>query len=405
MLSFSLRISSKFSLKDFLVNYYYIFVMLFYFFSMVFPIVRPGLLAAVVMCLIIITNYKLFTFRNDIFHLIFFLYIIYNLFSIVFYIWNRVPVSVFFQEFSNSMMPVLFFFIGKSRMNEESLYKFYRIFTIAGIFCLIVGIYFLFFPNQMYFSYLKKTVSSFYIVTYLKDTRLNSFLGSTEVGSLSSLLVVFALHYIINKGLNLKYIILYSLAVLCVALSQQRSAILISAFMIIIWHIHGIKVGRINLKFIFAQLFFVILAFIWVFNMHPELVSQVTSRLSAFGSAISERSGTWFSAIRNSPNIILGTGLGSVGHKAIMYSKYFVHDGSFFKILAETGIIGLLLFSSIILMTFYRFFIIKRVFRLEISIITVLLFQAIGSNVLAFQTLLPIFWFSIGRIYQSKIYS
>jgi O-antigen ligase len=172
--------------------------------------------------------------------------------------------------------------------------------------------------------------------------------------------------------------------------------------MVVLWHIYGIGIGRINYNFLFAELLFVSIAFLQVFRLHSELLVQVLSRLSAFGTAISERSDTWFSAINNSPNIILGSGLGSVGHKALGFTKYYVHDGSYFKILAETGIIGFSLFMTMLILTYVRFYSTKKDYRLEISIITILLFQAIGSNVLAFQTLLPVFWFSIGRIWSYK---
>jgi len=402
MPAIKLTLKLKFSPGDFFIRNYYIFVMAFYFLSMIFPVLRPGVLISAVLCLIIIANPNIFTFKLNFFHLVLFLYIVYNLFSVIYYFGTSLPVSVFIREVSNSILPVIFFFIGKRTIDEKNLDSFIKIFSWAGVFCLLVGVYFIFFPNDMYFEYLEKTIANFYIGNYMKDQRLNSFLGSTEIGSLSSILAVVALSYIIKDRLNLKYLLLYSLAVLCVGLSMQRSAIVISGFMVVIWHIYGIGIGRINYNFLFAELLFVSIAFIQVFRLHAELLVQVMSRLSAFSTAISERSDTWFNAISNSPNIILGSGLGSVGHKALGFTKYYVHDGSFFKILAETGIIGFSLFMIMIILTYAKFFSTKKNYRLEISIISILLFQAIGSNVLAFQTLLPVFWFSIGRIWSYK---
>lgn len=369
---------------------------------MIFPFIRPGVLASVVLCLIIIFNYKLFTFNSNLFHLVLFSYILYNIYTFTFYFSTGIPKAIFFQEFSNSMLPITFFFIGKSNLPQDKLNSFYKIFSIAGVFCLIVGIYYLLFPSEIYIRYLTKTITNFVYINYLKDMRLNSFLGSTDIGTLSSILVILSLFYMVKNKIKLKYVLLYVFGILCVGLSMQRSAMAVTSVMIILWHIYGVYKGQFNFQFVFVQVFLVIISFLIIFIYEPHLFDQIITRFGNFSSAFSERSHSWYIAIKNSSNLFFGTGLGSVGHKAIGFSKNFIHDGSYFKILLETGIIGFTLFFLIFFLTFYKYFLDSEDKHFEISIIFVFLFQALGSNVLAFQALLPIFWFSVGRIWNYK---
>ena len=134
-------------------------------------------------------------------------------------------------------------------------------------------------------------------------------------------------------------------------------------------------------------------------RLDASILGTINKRIDAIGSdLITSRSNQWIDTIKNSPNIVFGSGLGSVGHKALGYAKYVITDGSLFKILAEFGIVGFLLFGSIVFVCLEKAF--KRIifyFR-EISIIFIFLLQSIGSNSLSFQLLLPVFWISLGII-------
>jgi hypothetical protein len=402
MSELSIPLKLKFSISDFFVKYYYIFVMIFYYFSMLFTTIRPGVLASIVMCIIIITNYKSITFRRNSFHFILVLYLFYNIFTGLYYINKNMPFSVFYTEFSNSILPAIFFFIGKHNKEESNQDSFYKIFAISVFICLIIGLFYYIIPNQMYLDYMKKITANFTIENYLEDRRLNSFIGSTEVGSLSAILVVIAMSYIVRNGLSFRNLLLYTIALGCSGLSMQRSSIIASVLMIIFWHIYGISLNKINHKFIIAEIAFIFLFVIQILRLDYNLPDLLITKLNSLGTAISERSNTWINAVKYSPNIFFGGGLGSVGHKALAYAKHFVHDGNYFKILAETGIIGLSLFVILLLLTFFKALSNNKRTFLEISIVSILLFQAIGSNVLSFQTLLPVFWYSIGRIWSYK---
>lgn len=363
--------------------------------------VRPGLLSAVIMFVVFVFNYKRIKLYKNSIHYLVLAYLIYNTFTGLYFFFNQMPFSVFFMEYSNSIFPILFFYIGYS-ISEETDKSFIKSFTISGVFVILVGIYFLIYPNQMYFDFLIRTIPNLTAQNYLTDMRMNSFLGSTDVGTISSLLVVVSLSNIVKHSNISKNIFLFILACIGSALSMQRSSYAISIIMILILSLYGTFTRKISYWFIIVEILIIVLVLIYIFKSDNFLILQILYHTSQFDSAISDRSASWFNAVHNSPNIFLGSGLGTAGHKALEYAKYYVRDGNYFKILVEVGIIGLLLFIGTFIMTFTKYLKVKKSDILNICIISVFLFQAIGSNVLTFQTFLPVFWYFTGRIWNKN---
>ncbi len=97
-------------------------------------------------------------------------------------------------------------------------------------------------------------------------------------------------------------------------------------------------------------------------------------------------------------NLMFGSGLGTVGHKASIYFENIITDGNYIKIFFEVGLVGFSLFLLIIVNTLvyvYRQF---RIIRFEFLIIFVIFFQGLGNNVYSTYTIGVIFWLLIGII-------
>ena len=96
-------------------------------------------------------------------------------------------------------------------------------------------------------------------------------------------------------------------------------------------------------------------------------------------------------------NLLTGDGLGRYSHKAVEYSDKFISDGNYFRMIAEIGILGFLIFTLIIITSLFKGYRNFKEKYIELGIIVIICMQAVGSNVFAFQLIAPIFWYSIGR--------
>src|SRR5690606_10385145 len=83
---------------------------------------------------------------------------------------------------------------------------------------------------------------------------------------------------------------------------------------------------------------------------------SIFDRFLAITTGISERSNQWTYLNTLDMELIFGNGLGTMSHKALDISEFLINDGGYFKLIAETGIIGFLLFIGILFSTVYRYF-------------------------------------------------
>ena len=337
---------------------------------------------------------------------LFFLYLLYNIFSITGYLYNGIPIKAFVQDFSNQFLPMIFFCLPSSKsFNKE---KYYNLLIGSIVFCIIVGLYFYITKPESYFEFLSRTNAAYNKDYYLMHPRFNSFVGSTIMGTLSLIGMIASLHRILFfQTYLLKYALIYVLCFVSSILTMQRSAMVIAIIFLLLSFLMSLITSNKSRKYLYMvyTLFGILLAF-GISRLEASILDTINNRFGAVSiDLITSRSDQWVETIKNSPNIILGSGLGSVGHKAIGYAKFVITDGSLFKLIAEFGIVGFLLFGLIIIVCLEKAF--KRSFYYfrEISIIFVFLLQSIGSNSLSFQLLLPSFWLSLGIITFGKINS
>lgn len=115
--------------------------------------------------------------------------------------------------------------------------------------------------------------------------------------------------------------------------------------------------------------------------------------------AIGQRSEQWVSAINNMYGQWFGNGLGANGHKAIgIEGAKVVADGGLVKLYCEEGALGFSLFAFIILVIVRQSFKDLKKYFSELGIIMTALLMSIGSNIIAFQLCMPIFYFALGVI-------
>lgn len=386
-------------------NYFSILVTI-YISSVYFPFVRSGLFMSVILFILICcTKVRNDASEQEFLVSIFFLY---SIFSIGGYFLNNIPLSAYWGDLSSQCFPIIFFFIA---YHPELKSKFYKNFTISITVALLIGLYFYFFPNQYYIDFMVRTADRTYAgqiddITIIP--RFNSFFSSTATGTLSLYLISFSLYNFINRNQSdllstIKPFLLFVIGLLCALLTSQRSSMALALIspisLFIIAKIYNVKIDK---TFTLLTIVVLLLAICIIAPLAIDYIDLINERLSSINTGYGDRTGQWIENFKHNPNLILGTGLGSVGAHAAGYAKYPIYDGAIFKYIAELGGFGFLIFVLILIRALaYKIKFIPILFR-EYFIIIVILLQSTASNTLSFQVLLPLFWYSIGVISSYK---
>jgi hypothetical protein len=379
-----------------IINYYYAIVTLVYFSAIYLPFIRVGLFMSLLMLIGIFILYKAnkLKLRNNL-DLIVLCYILYNLSTIVFYFSRNIPLIVFFKEFSNSILPIiLFYFLGK--LNHDK--SFYKITLYAISVCFVIGFYYQLTLPIVYLERMNVMDGSGenplgYLVNY------RSILGLTATGALGAIGSFLSFNIMYKSGFKTGKI-LFMICTLAVILSFRRAAMYTAAFgfvalniLILFKFIKGKKI-----KFLlFETLFLILLAiYIGLSTENFEFFIDLSERFASFSDAIGERADSWSDGLKNTYSLLTGDGLGIYGHKVVEFSDSYIPDGNYFRMIAEIGIIGFLLFLSIIFTAIYNGFLKINTHYIQLLIVIMVCMQSVGSDMFSFQLVAPIFWYSIG---------
>ena len=355
---------------------------------------RVGVIASAVMSFLIVTHfrkYSLALFNST--DWIILLYITYSTFSVVWFTVSGMPLSVFIREYSNTVLPVFFYYFGLKAHRRDS--KFYEI-TLKSLVVSFAITLVLFF--QMPYFYRLYLYNQFGIGTniILSSQYYHGLYGVTATGSLGVIGMLLSYAKIVKKK-SYTDILGLTLCIVASVLTFRRSALYTGIFSIIVIHyLSYFKFRLLRYRYLVYETILVIAFGIYTISNHPELLQDLGERIMMVSQAFSERSESWFIGLNYASNLIIGDGLGVYGHKVVAYSERYISDGYFFRLIAELGIIGVLLLSSIVVNT-----LIKQIRNLEdnyieAAIIVVILLQCIGSDTLSFQIIAPIFWYTIG---------
>ena len=380
-------------LKTSLISYYYSIVFFIYMGAIYQPFIRTGLSMAFIIGIGIFILYKNKDFKLrkglDMFVLAYFMY---NIFSFVFFQFSDLPFSVFFKEFSNSILPIIpFYFFGRLNVNNS----FYKITLYALVACFFIGLYFYIKLPMNYMVFMDKSEGAGtnplgYAVNF------RSILGLSATGALGAIGVLLSFDVLYkNKFKKGKIAVLICLVAL--VLSYRRAALYTGLFAIgwmnylILFKFKGAK-----LKLLLFELFVVFLLIYKLLDSNPDFLPELFERFSSLSEAIEERSDSWLGGLSNTQNFIVGDGLGRYGHKAVEYSDIYIPDGNYFRMIAEIGIIGVLLFFIIILKALYNGFSNIKTHYIQLAIVIMVCMMSVGSDMFSFQLIAPIFWYSIG---------
>lgn len=371
-----------------LIENYYLIVILLYMLTFAHQYLPVGILSAIVMCIILagmISKYGI-RLKGSMISMLVAVYVIYCAATVIFYFVERIPFSVFIKSASNSLLPILFFWCGMKGYHFSK-----KRYLLAVNICGLTGVLLLFLKPQWFVQYCISYGYSF--------TRLSSCIGSTAMGTLTAVAVVYSVQYIIDtRGKSGK--IAYILSVAYTFLSFQRSAWIVAALTIIVLHYYVfIKWGKLKIRYMVLEILFILLCLVIFREYVGDVLGQYFSqRVSSRNAGMfSSRTGQWVYGLRNS-NWIAGSGYGARGHKAMGYGAAAIADGSWVMLLCEIGIIGISIFIAIIIKTVGKGLYCLRSNLGALCVIVIICLQSVGSNILEFQITTPLLWMSIGEI-------
>lgn len=382
-----------------LYDFYYLAVMLAYTLTLFFY-VRTGAFASILMLLIVAELFlkKKIQITGTVDYLII-AYLVYNLLSVIWLTRNGLPVTIYVEEFSNSILPIIFYMVGKTV--QDGTGQFYRWFIIAVLYVCIIGLILYIWAPGFYLRYLCDVYIS-KADTATMRIRMASVIGSTCLGALATCGMLASAYFTLKAG-NQKYrllsIFLFFVHFFFAMMSNQRAAMVV-AFIIIIYMnwLLFFTFRAAQKKYLGVEIGVMLAGIAGLCIIDMEAILKVFRRLISLPGAIGQRSEQWVVAMDTLYNIWLGNGLGANGHKALEYEgAHVIADGGLVKLFCEEGVIGFSIFLFILFLVCRAAAKNLREYYVEIGIIAITLLSSVGSNIIAFQLTAPIFWFAVGR--------
>lgn len=403
------RIKSYIIEKNIVSEVYYFLVVLGYTLTLLFKGMRPGVFAGMLMIFILIALFFRKSLKPSC--LCDYLVIAFVLYEILSVIWLRrdgYPLSVFTTEFMSSVLPIVFYFVGKSV--GERCGEWYKWYLYAMLFLGILGVILYVTAPQFYndwsfeWSYISKADAQ------TTRVRMNSVVGSTVL-SFNMVAGMLVASYFLgkekltdnenSKTMSLVFaVVCFVLCLIFAILANQRSGLVAAALVIVyINYLLFFQLDLIPRKFFYWELISIAVVFAVLCAVKIEFVLKFWYRIISLPTAISERSEQWVAAVNNMYSTWLGNGLGANGHRALgIEDAHVIADGGLVKLYCENGVVGFSIWIYLLILAAKKS--IKNIgkYYTELGIIAIGILQSIGSNMLAFQFCAPVFWFAIGKI-------
>lgn len=389
------------SIKQFhLYEWYYLLVVMAYILTMATRLLRPGVFASLLLLGIALELLlrKQIVIRKECDYLVL-AYIIYNLLSVIWLVKSGLPVSIYVEEFSTSILPIVFYFVGRSqKLNTD---KFYQRFLFGIGLLFAVGLILYIVAPQFFMDFLFEMQYISLADVPTMRLRMTSVVGSTLVGFLAVCGMVVSMNFIMQEKKRVQGLVLFFINTVFAFLSNQRSAMLVAIFVFIYMnYIVFFTFKTLKKKYLFWELGAVAAAMIALCIFYVEAVQKIMARLISLPGAIGERSEQWVVAMNTLYSTWLGNGLGANGHKALgIEGTHIIADGGLVKLFCEEGVIGFSIFLFLLIRLCTKRIRSLKECYVEFGIIGIVLLQSVGSNIIAFQLATPIFWFAIGAAF------
>ncbi|MBO4266915.1 MAG: hypothetical protein J5910_06960 [Lachnospiraceae bacterium] len=384
--------------KNFRISeWYYELAVLGYVATLAFGGMRPGVFGAILMVLVVAELIFQKRLRPvslaDAMAIAFFSY---QIISVIWLLRGGFSFSVFANEFVSSVLPMVFYFVGKTAGDRTG--NWYRMFIYAMLILGFVGLILYIWAPQFYcdWSFAWSHVSKADAPTV--RVRMNSVVGSTCLSFLMVAGMLVGAYFFEKK--EKKGLFYIASCLLFAILANQRSGLVAAMLVLIYLNVLVFFVfDMIERRYFFYELGLIAVVLVAVGIIRFDFLLKFWYRIISLPTAISERSEQWVAAVNNMYDFWIGNGLGANGHRAIgTEDAHVIADGGLVKLYCENGIVGFSLWAYLMFLCLESGVKNIRKYFAETGILVVGILQSIGSNVLAFQICAPIFWFAAGKM-------
>jgi|GEM_PF-3201933 len=347
---------------------------------------------------------------------LFVIFILYNLFSITSYLYNNRPLGCYVDDLFNYIPAMFYVFIGIADKRNSRSY--YNTFTKYCALSMILGLYLYIMTPEWYLVRQVEIANSawFAPTVYSEESIMNSLRFTSYLSSeyaviyfsVSSLSISLFNYF---QSSNKKYILSFAvifIMTLSSIISQMRVAMVCTSVILIYYFIRGYftynlkKSSFIGIAFVLVSIAITAYVYTKYFDRAEHIKELLIDRMEemSISKALQGRDFQVSNMMNEWRFPILGHGMGSGGAYARSLGYNGVTDANYYKILFETGLIGILLFFIIIIMTLFRAIKYLKYYLTELIIICFILVSMLGANALTLSYLyiLP-FWYSVGMVW------
>jgi hypothetical protein len=338
-------------------------------------------------------------------------YLGWNIFSSVAYLFNDMPFFCFINDARSTLIPLLFFFVAIYKRQTD---RFYKILFISILVSLVVGLILFYTLPSWYIEWKVATAmeTSYYDNedvaenSFLNYGKMSSFFESPYfVATYSVVYLTILLKYIYTRIYSHKFLIFLFIGLLSLFCAQQRVAIVCGIGILVAFQVYGFfNKSKASFGLLILEIGLAVIVLLIVVNNERifQILEAVGEKISAIDTALDERSYQYQGIMKRWTHYLFGHGLGTGGHSATEAGFVGVHDGNYYKLLFETGIIGLSWLGVIVVATLIRGFKYFRYYSIELALVCFYITSMLGANVLT-QTFVVIpFWHSIGLIWNKE---
>lgn len=361
-------------------------------------------------------------YRGDLFVAGMNIFLFYSLFTVVFYAFNDAPFDCYTTTLRSFVFPIIFAYLGYGYSKDHEFNKWY---LYGCAFCFLVGFYLYLNAPSYYVAYMAEVRENAFNArsdvnetNILEYTRFSSFFATSYAISCFSIpALILSLSFSLKSDkatTKLLFFVIAFASFIAAILCQQRIAMAFAIIVVIFWLLYSRRVSNVKSTFV------VVLSYVLAVILSVYLLGMITNyewfgRVSFlvdtrfeemnFAQAMGVRSKQYDTFDRMTDfSFLFGLGLGSCGHAAVSAGLKAVADGEFIKMFYELGLIGVIMFSIVVIPTLFRGIKYFKYYYVEVVIIIFYLAAGIASNSITFFIFSIMFWYSLGRIWNKSYF-
>jgi hypothetical protein len=329
-------------------------------------------------------------------------YLLFSILSIVLYLQPDNPSNflAYFYGVHYFVLPMFLYYAIKA-INRSRQTKFLLILCYLNVFAFALGILLYFTRPEFYNNYLRELLYASkgeLLAEWQVFGRMQSYLGSTSMGVIAAMTIIL----LIQIGVSFGQLILFlPILYFGVVITFQRGGIFVSSIALS-YAIYKMRGSLIYKSMIIMVLIVLIAVGIYqLTGIEASIIERLSDKYSSssFSESLDERRG-YGPGLAYFKDFPLGVGLGgtsSGAEGAGLASRGQVVDANFMRILTDLGIVGLLLFFTVL------WFAVRSAFRRENGlgwaiIIGSVCIVCIGTNTLDSYYISHSFWMLLGVI-------